>query len=123
MRNMKFRKTIAIAAVMVISVLMLAGCAGGNSISGKWYPVTAEPATAAGSIEFNSGGEFVTDGIEGDWQEEDGVVQINVFGIHEVYNVGDYEGYTVLCKEGSQWPSYCHSAEDAKAVYDIMYEQ
>ena len=115
----KIKKSIiaAVTGIMILSMTLLAGCAGG-SITGKWYPVVEDPATAMGSMEFNSGGEFRTDGLVGDWEESDGIVQVNLLGFHEVYQVGEYEGYQVLYNDWGR-PSYCHSAEDAKAVYEL----
>ena len=114
---------IAITVILTVSLVILSGCAGGDNVSGKWYPICENPATASGSIEFNPGGEFETDGITGDWEASDGVIQFNIWGSHNVYEVGDYEGYEVLYGEGSQTPEYCHSVEDAEAVYNLLYQQ
>ena len=116
----KIKKTIiaAVTGIMILSMTLLAGCAGG-SITGKWYPVVEDPAAAMGSIELNSGGEFKTDGLVGDWEESDGIVQLNLLGCHEVYQVGEYEGYQVLLDDRGRM-CYCHSAEDARAVYELV---
>jgi len=122
-KNTKRMMVIAVINIMTVSLFVLSGCAGGNSVSGKWYPICANPATAAGSLEFNSGGSFETDGITGTWEASDGIVQFDIWGFHNVYEVGEYEGYKVLYKQGGQRPQYCHSVEDAEAVYALLYQQ
>lgn len=113
----KVKKSIIAAAtgIMILAMSLLAGCSGCN-VAGKWYPVVEDPATAMGSIELNSGGEFRTDGLVGDWEESDGTVQINLMGFHRVYQVGEYEGYDVLYDDRGRL-SFCRSAEDAEEVY------
>ena len=111
---------VVLTVIMIMTATVLTGCAGGNSVGGKWYPIGPNAATAAGSIELNSGGEFKTDGLVGEWTAEDGIIQIDIFGLHEVYEVGDYEGYQVLRRQGHETPEFCHSPEDAEEVYELL---
>lgn len=107
----------AVTGLMILAMALLSGCSGTN-ITGKWYPVVEDPATAMGSIELNADGEFRTDGLIGDWEESDGIVQTNLLGFHEVYQVGEYEGYQVLYDDRGRL-AYCQSAEDAETIYQM----
>ena len=117
--NNNIRKSFiaAVTGLMILAMALLSGCSGTN-ITGKWYPVVEDPATAMGSIELNADGEFRTDGLVGDWEESDGIVQTNLLGFHEVYQVGEYEGYQVLYDDRGRL-AFCQSAEDAETIYQM----
>lgn len=116
-KNIRESVIAAVTGIMILAMTLLAGCSDG-SVSGKWYPIVEDPATAMGSIELNADGEFRTDGLVGDWEESDGIVQTNLLGFHEVYQVGEYEGYQVLYDDRGRL-AYCQSAEDAETIYQM----
>ena len=120
---MKKRLAVMALALMmtVLSVAALCGC-GSSSIEGTWYPVSEDPETEMGYLQFDSNSGVISDGIEiGKWQKDGDRYIIKGF-VTEVYTIEDYEGYTVLKQEGDEYSMWCKDAEDAKTIYDMEKE-
>ena len=113
----------AMALMMTVaSVAMLCGC-GADSIEGKWYKVSEDPLTALGGIEFAGDGTWSSDGINlGNWEKDGDRYVGNVLGLstHE-YTISEYNGYTVLYEDEYENPQFAKSADDAEAVYQLLY--
>lgn len=118
MSKVKDKRTIIAIAAAAAVVILIAVCIIGGGASGKWYRITSNPATTYGNMEFKFGGTFVTDGLEGKWHEENGIVQVDMMGIHRVYTIGKYDGHKVLYEEGRGYPSYCNSISGAEEIYN-----
>ena len=100
--GLKWRTGNIAAGIILIIIMVIAfcGCSSTGNLEGKWYGIGPDMETASGNIKLNPGGELVTDGVFGTWEEDDGIIQIDIMGLHEVYTIGEYEGYQVLYREG-----------------------
>ena len=92
---------IVLAAMMISSMMFLAGC--GKSVDGRWYYI--HNTSYEQSVNFNKDGTVqLGDDPIGNWTSDGDTVTVNST-LTLTYIVAEYEGCTVLALDGK--PEYC----------------
>ena len=115
------KKTIvAVIALTVIMSFCLCAC-GSSGLTGTWYKVCADPASARDNVTFQSDGTFVSD-VTGEYIVEGKNVRMNFLGLTTVdFEVIDYNGTEALAQKGSDFPYWCRTVEAAEQAYNDVY--
>lgn len=96
---------IVLAAMMISSVMFLAGC--GKSVEGRWYLI--HNTAYENSVNFEKDGTVqLGEDPVGTWTADGDTVTVNsTFTL--IYNLDEYKGCTVLSIDGE--PEYCREKD------------
>ena len=107
-----------ITAIVLILMLCFCFCSCGNSLSGTWYKVCADPENAYDNITFKSDGTFMSD-VTGEYVVDGKNVRLNFLGLTTVdYEIIDYNGTDALLEKGRDVPEWCKTVEAAQEAYN-----